>query len=602
MIKALSVDVEKPDAWTQIKDDSYIERILEEIKEGVEKEKLNVVDIARVPLSHNDDSANHLSQLEEQQSLLNQLWVLNAGLEELMTLIQLNEIDGALETVKSLAIHVQDFIHNHPRALISFELSHRFKAGRRLLDELVTRLWNNSIRIELKTDYALLHLSDDTYTPAQLVYKYSVTSVTKPFLQNLGTVFRKLTENKIEKVEKVSDLSSSNKTNLRITYGATQSISQLVSVTKSILESLVPLLNGYPDYVLEVLELYGKQLVDDLVCKSLPMLLMEQMSNCRVQKSDVDQLLELQEVMSEIGWYKGSVLTDFINAFDESISRCQLGKKLNELRLVLHGSYEPAGDDDEDWGEWGEEPIEETPDYFRAITQYVQSDDHKNINLLLCMVRALAPVYYSNHQWVMCAHLEKLVTMLASDNKVPEEDVALMCEFNNASIARLTTAELSRLDAVLKNLIHTPKTVAEVEPSDVDTLKDFISKVSVLLNQDAPQLHDRVMAQLVEHVASFVLEQIVSLPDISEEASKRLHTLATCIYSMGSLVDDTVHEIPSLPKLGRLAQILDSNLSTIHALYTQHKLVDFSEQELVSLIEALFVDSTKRRELIASIH
>ncbi|KAG8692056.1 hypothetical protein FRC11_007022 [Ceratobasidium sp. 423] len=113
------------------------------------------------------------------------------------------------------------------------------------------------------------------------------------------------------------------------------------------------------------------------------------------------------------------------------------------------------------------------------------------------------------------------------------------------------------------------------------------------------------LGTLVEDVLSRLTEDILSMHDIPETESHRLHDICKVMHSFESLftpngesASTVSHYVPSWFKYSYLSELLEASLADIRHLFDIGALVDFSEQDLAHLIRALFSDSPKRQELI----
>ncbi|CAE6454428.1 unnamed protein product [Rhizoctonia solani] len=113
------------------------------------------------------------------------------------------------------------------------------------------------------------------------------------------------------------------------------------------------------------------------------------------------------------------------------------------------------------------------------------------------------------------------------------------------------------------------------------------------------------LGTLVEDILSRLTDDIISMHDIPETESHRLHDICKVMRTFESLFipdgesDSMVsHHVPSWFKYSYLSELLEASLADIRHLFDMGALVDFSEQDLAHLVRALFSDSPKRQELI----
>ncbi|VDC03459.1 unnamed protein product [Peniophora sp. CBMAI 1063] len=107
-----------------------------------------------------------------------------------------------------------------------------------------------------------------------------------------------------------------------------------------------------------------------------------------------------------------------------------------------------------------------------------------------------------------------------------------------------------------------------------------------------------------------VLEDILALPDITEDESHRLSELCRVLNALEGLfidVDDpeqpshVVAHVPSWLKFSYLSELLEASLADVDYLFNEGALVDFERDELVRLVRALFAESPARETLVARI-
>ncbi|CAE6462984.1 unnamed protein product [Rhizoctonia solani] len=113
------------------------------------------------------------------------------------------------------------------------------------------------------------------------------------------------------------------------------------------------------------------------------------------------------------------------------------------------------------------------------------------------------------------------------------------------------------------------------------------------------------LGTLVEEILSRLTDDILSMHDIPETESHRLHEMCKFMHTFESLfvpdgesVSNVSQYVASWFKYSYLSELLEASLADIRHLFDIGALVDFSEQDLAHLIRALFSDSPKRQELI----
>ncbi|GAA5883558.1 hypothetical protein JCM16303_005487 [Sporobolomyces ruberrimus] len=110
---------------------------------------------------------------------------------------------------------------------------------------------------------------------------------------------------------------------------------------------------------------------------------------------------------------------------------------------------------------------------------------------------------------------------------------------------------------------------------------------------------------LVNEVLLRVLDEIEDQTDISEEESIRLNRLCKMLHELESLFDGSEtsvgREVPIWFKFVFLSELLEASMADILFLFDHGHLVDFSPQEIVRLIRALFSDSPLRNRNVEKI-
>ncbi|ORY30834.1 hypothetical protein BCR39DRAFT_528539 [Naematelia encephala] len=117
-----------------------------------------------------------------------------------------------------------------------------------------------------------------------------------------------------------------------------------------------------------------------------------------------------------------------------------------------------------------------------------------------------------------------------------------------------------------------------------------------------------VLGYLLDTVVSKVSSDLLALEDITEIESNRLNDLIKLLMPLESifLIDPTqpstvVAQVPHWLKLCYISELLQANLVDITYLFETGALVDFTTDELVRMIRALFANSVKRDEAIEKI-
>ena len=152
----------------------------------------------------------------------------------------------------------------------------------------------------------------------------------------------------------------------------------------------------------------------------------------------------------------------------------------------------------------------------------------------------------------------------------------------------------------------------------VNSVVDYLRQVN---NEWSPVLSPSALLQSIGSLLTTVTNKIIidieDLGDISEPESQRLVSFCKSITTLEDLFlpqprDDQPHEEQDIPltaaytktwlKFQYLSNILESSLVDIKYLWTEGELsMEFTVDEVVDLIEALFADSDHRRRAITEI-
>ncbi|KAF8634600.1 hypothetical protein AX17_004189 [Amanita inopinata Kibby_2008] len=116
------------------------------------------------------------------------------------------------------------------------------------------------------------------------------------------------------------------------------------------------------------------------------------------------------------------------------------------------------------------------------------------------------------------------------------------------------------------------------------------------------------IGSVVEAALSKMLQDILALPDIPEVESHKLSELCRILNALeGLFVEDynqpsfVVAYVPSWLKFSYLSELLEASMADITYLFEVGALVDFSVDELVRLVRALFADTNLRTNTINKI-
>ncbi|KAG9016703.1 hypothetical protein FRB90_002458 [Tulasnella sp. 427] len=111
---------------------------------------------------------------------------------------------------------------------------------------------------------------------------------------------------------------------------------------------------------------------------------------------------------------------------------------------------------------------------------------------------------------------------------------------------------------------------------------------------------------LVDDTLARMIEEITSLPDIPELESHRLSELLRILTGLEDLFSEgenspVVMHVPLWLKFSYLAELLEASMNDISYLFDEGALIDFTVDELVRLVRALFADTPLRTRIIEKI-
>ncbi|PLW58701.1 hypothetical protein PCANC_00261 [Puccinia coronata f. sp. avenae] len=116
----------------------------------------------------------------------------------------------------------------------------------------------------------------------------------------------------------------------------------------------------------------------------------------------------------------------------------------------------------------------------------------------------------------------------------------------------------------------------------------------------------RSLGRLVESVLQRILNEIEEQADIEEHDSKQLNTICKSLHCLIDLFNsqdgfepaDIYRYLPTWFKFCFLSELLEASMADIMWMYQEGHLSEFSQQEIVGLIRALFADSHLRAKNI----
>ncbi|KAH8929676.1 hypothetical protein BT69DRAFT_1364442 [Atractiella rhizophila] len=119
----------------------------------------------------------------------------------------------------------------------------------------------------------------------------------------------------------------------------------------------------------------------------------------------------------------------------------------------------------------------------------------------------------------------------------------------------------------------------------------------------------KALGNIVNEVLTVILKDIEDMVDISADESDRLNLLCKSLHELENLFSDGTRvmqsevgiHVPIWFKFVFLSEILSASMADLMYLWNEGHLHEFSAQEIVNLITALFSDSSARQKNINAI-
>ena len=248
-------------------------------------------------------------------------------------------------------------------------------------------------------------------------------------------------------------------------------------------------------------------------------------------------------------------------------------------------------------------------------------------SLSLAMFRATASIYYSRNTSLGNMNLYNDAVYMAdklrgmprpSGMKDVDADCAAMEKFARSAYAREMDTQRTILGDLLDGVQGFTIPYAEQIEEAISATSDRLRQV----NQDwSPVLSTSALLQSVGALYSSILSKVITdieeMDDISEAQSQRLSNFCSQLSKLEDLFvakppggDSSEQDAVSMVavytsnwlRFQYLDQILSASLVDIKFLWTEGELsLEFSAEEVVDLIKALFAESSHRRSAIAAI-
>ncbi|ODN81300.1 hypothetical protein L198_07786 [Cryptococcus wingfieldii CBS 7118] len=247
---------------------------------------------------------------------------------------------------------------------------------------------------------------------------------------------------------------------------------------------------------------------------------------------------------------------------------------------------------------------------------------HQAIAEVFTLYRALLPTYYSQQllevpSLALQAYndtnfLSFSLPSLSSSADSPEsswdferEQDALLA-LGDHLLEAFITNQLGQIDTELEGVKRLEGTGDDVVFRDsekcIKGLVFELESLSRVIKPVVPQSERYpLLGTLLTHFTSRLSSFVLSLSDITEIESNRLTELVRLVYPLENLFaggEGVVGHVRGWLKFCYIAEILQANLVDITYLLDQNALVDFTPDELIGLVRALFASSEKRDRVI----
>ncbi len=252
---------------------------------------------------------------------------------------------------------------------------------------------------------------------------------------------------------------------------------------------------------------------------------------------------------------------------------------------------------------------------------------------VLAMFRATAPSYYMStlsngnmHLYNDCMYISERLrdASRAPEHKKIQSDCESLEKFARSAYAR----EMDVQRTVLADLLDgaqgfTSCTQFPYSKQCDDAVASVVDRLRNVHGEWTPILSHSALLQSIGSLLSKVIEKMIQdvedMEDITEPESQRLASYCGQLSSLGDLfvperaaTEDSLNEAEAIPmtavyvsnwlRFQYLANILESSLVDIKYLWTEGEMsLEFSADEVIDLIRALFSESPNRRTAIADI-
>ncbi|KKK19874.1 hypothetical protein AOCH_003547 [Aspergillus ochraceoroseus] len=247
--------------------------------------------------------------------------------------------------------------------------------------------------------------------------------------------------------------------------------------------------------------------------------------------------------------------------------------------------------------------------------------------LILAMFKATAPSFYSlkpkagqMHLYNDSLYLAGQVHQVAEEHQLPRlhTDIEALEKFGKFAYSK----EMQTQRTIVTDLLDGAQGFSQCSEQPFlgeceNAVSATVERVRYVFKEWQPILSHSALLQSIGSLVSTVINKLIidieDLGDISESQSQRLVSFCNSISNLENLFlpenSDNAESIPLTAvyvrgwlKFQYLVNILESSLADIKFLWVDGELsLEFSADEVVDLIEALFAESDYRRKAIADI-
>lgn len=220
--------------------------------------------------------------------------------------------------------------------------------------------------------------------------------------------------------------------------------------------------------------------------------------------------------------------------------------------------------------------------------EYVKELGFSEKDPFFTLYRAITPLSYTNSSSNLWIFSDTLYFLQHINQEIPD-----LKEFANSNLSEYVKQNVQEFQYDLL-----PHAMGDKNLTGADNIINRVLAIAHEANDEGgEELREFVVCQLIELVAFYIINEVEGKRDIAADESSQLAELIKKLESLAVVVKDVNTSVPSWNKFQMLGQILASNLANIGLLFEQNMLLDFTPQELTSLIESLFVDSARRNKL-----